>query len=194
MATREKTIHSELGSMRSCKKERCIYRVVPLIGKALFMPEEFILNPVSFCWWWEDAEITGFPWWRWKTTEVRSAEPLEVMEEPSAAMGFKSGWSFLYVEATLRWYLVSLLLGGNELVLLSSTSSVPWNLSLWASEPTMNTFKGERGHLYRARSYTATLTSSCFFSTNLTGRLFWPGLDSKFFHSFSITSNLWTHA
>jgi len=77
-------------------RKRCIYRVVvPLIGKALFMPEEFILKLVRLRWWWDDAEITGFPWWRWKTTEVWSPKPLEVTEEPSAAMGFIKGLKFL---------------------------------------------------------------------------------------------------
>ena len=98
-------------------RDRWTYRVVvPLNGKALFMPEEFIVKAIRpRRRWHEEEEIAGFPRRRGETLEVWGAKPPEVTEELiSAAIGFK-GTNNLKVSSTSKLlscdYLTRLLLG-----------------------------------------------------------------------------------
>ena len=84
----------DLYTRSSVGKGGVFYRVVviPLMGKALFVPEELIAKPLRLRWCWDDdAQATAFPWRRrrWGIAGVCSAKPVEVTEAgPSAAMWF----------------------------------------------------------------------------------------------------------
>ena len=114
-------------------RDRWTYRVVvPLNGKALFMPEEFIVKAIRpRRRWHEEEEIAGFPRRRGETLEVWGAKPPEVTEELiSPAMGFKGTTSRLLLRRsyTLLWLSNKVVAWGNLLVLLSSAEFLPRNL------------------------------------------------------------------
>lgn len=75
----------------------CTYCAAPLTGKALLMPEEFIVKPViRICRRWADADNGVFRW-RWAIAGAHSAKPLQATRDLSTAMGFEE-FRFL-----LRW-------------------------------------------------------------------------------------------